>query len=49
MCNSTWEKIWNQIVIGTITLPFIELLTNSWGPWTDNPLLGALFGGIVLV
>ncbi|MCK1989312.1 YitT family protein [Lysinibacillus fusiformis] len=34
--------------IGTITLPFIVLLTNSWEPWTDNPLLGALFGGIVV-
>lgn len=34
--------------IGTVTLPFIVLLTNSWSPWTDNPLLGALFGGIVV-
>ncbi len=24
------------------------MLTNSWEPWTDNPLLGALFGGIVV-
>ncbi|MFB7158629.1 YitT family protein [Lysinibacillus sp. NPDC056232] len=42
------KKFGIKSFIGTVTLPFIVLLTNSWGPWTDNPLLGALFGGIVV-
>jgi uncharacterized membrane-anchored protein YitT (DUF2179 family) len=42
------KKFGIKSFIGTITLPFIVLLTNSWEPWTDNPLLGALFGGIVV-
>ncbi|MFC9542776.1 hypothetical protein B1B04_23535 [Lysinibacillus sp. KCTC 33748] len=42
------KKFGIKSFIGTVTLPFIVLLTNSWSPWTDNPLLGALFGGIVV-
>jgi len=42
------KKFGIKSFIGTITLPFIVLLTNSWEPWTDNPLLGALFGGIIV-
>lgn len=42
------KKFGIKSFIGTITLPFIVLLTNSWEPWTHNPLLGALFGGIVV-
>lgn len=42
------KKFGIKSFIGTITLPFIVLLTNSWESWTDNPLLGALFGGIVV-
>ncbi|MFJ7889950.1 YitT family protein [Lysinibacillus xylanilyticus] len=42
------KKFGIKSFIGTVTLPLIVLLTNSWGPWTDNPLLGALFGGIVV-
>lgn len=42
------KKFGIKSFIGTITLPFIVLLTNSWETWTDNPLLGALFGGIVI-
>ncbi|QPQ34380.1 YitT family protein [Lysinibacillus sp. JNUCC-52] len=42
------KKFGVKSFVGTITLPFIVLLTNSWEPWTDNPLLGALFGGIVV-
>lgn len=42
------KKFGIKSFIGTITLPFIVLLTNGWEPWTDNPLLGALFGGIVV-
>lgn len=32
--------------VGTITLPLFVILTVTWEPWTNNPLLGALFGGI---
>jgi len=42
------KKFGIKSFIGTVTLPLIVLLTNSWEPWTDNPLLGALFGGIVV-
>ncbi|SER64280.1 YitT family protein [Psychrobacillus sp. OK032] len=34
--------------VGTLTLPAVVLLTASWEPWTYNPLLGALFGGIAV-
>lgn len=34
--------------VGTLTLPAVVLLTASWEPWTNNPLLGALFGGIAV-
>jgi uncharacterized membrane-anchored protein YitT (DUF2179 family) len=42
------KKFGVKSFVGTITLPFIVLLTNNWEPWTDNPLLGALFGGIIV-
>lgn len=42
------KKFGIKSFIGTITLPSVVLLTNSWEPWTNNPLLGALFGGIVV-
>ncbi|MEE1130677.1 MAG: YitT family protein [Caryophanon sp.] len=35
-------------LVGTLTLPAIVLLTQSWQPVTLNPLLGAIFGGIVV-
>lgn len=34
--------------VGTLTLPAVVLFTSSWDPWTLNPLLGALFGGIAV-
>ncbi|TQR17619.1 YitT family protein [Psychrobacillus soli] len=34
--------------VGTLTLPAVVLITASWEPWTSNPLLGALFGGIAV-
>lgn len=34
--------------VGTLTLPAVVLVTSSWEPWTTNPLLGALFGGIAV-
>ncbi|MGE7943303.1 YitT family protein [Lysinibacillus xylanilyticus] len=42
------KKFGIKSFIGTVTLPLIVLLTHNWEPWTDNPLLGALFGGIVV-
>lgn len=35
-----------KTLAGTIFLPFIVFLTSDFGPWTSDPLLGALFGGI---
>ena len=40
------KKFGVKSFIGTITLPFVVILTESWEPWTLNPLLGAIFGGI---
>lgn len=37
-----------KTAVGTIFLPFVVYLTESWEPWTMNPLLGALFGGILV-
>lgn len=34
--------------IGTIALPFFVILMNDWSAWTDNALLAAIFGGIVV-
>lgn len=42
------KKFGIKSFIGTITLPLVVLLTDSWEPVTANPLLGALFGGIVV-
>ena len=42
------KKFGVKSFVGTLTLPFVVLITNNWEPWTDNPLLGALFGGIVV-
>lgn len=35
-------------LVGTLSLPFFVLLTEDWEAWTYNPLLGAIFGGIVV-
>ncbi|GAA0318504.1 YitT family protein [Bacillus carboniphilus] len=35
-----------KTLIGTLFLPFVVLLTKDWEPFTLNPLLGALFGGM---
>lgn len=42
------KKFGIKSFVGTITLPFFVILTESWDPWTLNPLLGAIFGGIVV-
>ncbi|WP_066056004.1 YitT family protein [Robertmurraya korlensis] len=35
-----------KTLVGTIFLPLVVFLTNQTEPWTNDPLLGALFGGI---
>jgi uncharacterized membrane-anchored protein YitT (DUF2179 family) len=35
-----------KTLVGTIFLPFVVFLTSDLAPWTSDPLLGALFGGI---
>ncbi|QQZ10302.1 YitT family protein [Heyndrickxia vini] len=35
-----------KTLVGTAFLPFVVYLTEGWEPWTNDPLLGALFGGI---
>ena len=40
------KKFGVKSFIGTITLPFVVIMTENWEPWTLNPLLGAIFGGI---
>ena len=35
-------------LVGTLTLPAVVLVSANWEPWTMNPLLGALFGGITV-
>lgn len=37
-----------KTAVGTIFLPFVVFMTESWEPWTMNPLLGSLFGGIMV-
>lgn len=37
-----------KTAVGTIFLPFVVFITESWEPWTLNPLLGSLFGGIMV-
>ncbi|MGN1399882.1 MAG: YitT family protein [Bacillus sp. (in: firmicutes)] len=35
-----------KTLVGTIFLPFVIYLTNDWQPWTTDPLLGAICGGV---
>ncbi|MGM9929081.1 MAG: YitT family protein [Bacillus sp. (in: firmicutes)] len=35
-----------KTLVGTLFFPFVVFLTNDWSPWTTDPLLGALCGGI---
>ncbi|MEH7179457.1 YitT family protein [Neobacillus vireti] len=35
-----------KTLVGTVFLPFIVFLTKNIEPWTNDALLGALFGGI---
>ena len=42
------KKFGIKSFIGTIALPFFVILTAGWDAWTLNPLLGSIFGGIVV-
>lgn len=35
-------------LVGTLALPFFVIITGSLDAWTLNPLLGAIFGGIMV-
>lgn len=37
-----------KTAVGTVFLPFVVFLTENWEPWTEDPLLGSLFGGIMV-
>jgi uncharacterized membrane-anchored protein YitT (DUF2179 family) len=37
-----------KTLVGTLFLPFVVFLTNNIEPWTNDALLGALFGGIAV-
>jgi uncharacterized membrane-anchored protein YitT (DUF2179 family) len=37
-----------KTLIGTLFLPFVVFLTKNVDPWTNDALLGALFGGIAV-
>lgn len=35
-----------KTLLGTIFLPFVVYLTKDWEPWTTDPMLAAIFGGM---
>lgn len=35
-----------KTLVGTVVLPFFVFIFNGWGAATNDPLLGALFGGL---
>jgi uncharacterized membrane-anchored protein YitT (DUF2179 family) len=37
-----------KTLVGTVFLPFVVYLTKYWAPWTQDPLLASLFGGILV-
>lgn len=42
------KKFGFKSFVGTVALPLFVLLTADWEAWTLNPLLGSIFGGIVV-
>ena len=42
------KKFGFKSLIGTLALPLFVILSADWEAWTLNPLLGAIFGGIVV-
>lgn len=37
-----------KTLVGTVFLPFVVFWTENWEPWTMNPLLASIFGGITV-
>ncbi len=37
-----------KTAVGTIFLPLVVFMTEDWEAWTRDPLLGSLFGGIMV-
>lgn len=37
-----------KTLVGTVFLPFVVFLTKDWTPWTTDPLLASIFGGVVV-
>lgn len=37
-----------KTLVGTVFLPFVVFWTEHWEPWTMNPLLASIFGGITV-
>lgn len=37
-----------KTLIGTVFLPFVVFLTRNWSAWTNDALLGAICGGIMV-
>jgi len=37
-----------KTLFGTFFVPFVVFLTKNWEPWTLNPLLASLFGGMIV-
>ncbi|ATP41748.1 hypothetical protein CSE16_17865 [Solibacillus sp. R5-41] len=42
------KKFGLKSLVGTLALPLFVIITGNWEAWTLNPLLGAIFGGIVV-
>ncbi|MEG0386286.1 MAG: YitT family protein, partial [Solibacillus sp.] len=42
------KKFGLKSLVGTLALPLFVIVTDGWEAWTLNPLLGAIFGGIVV-
>ncbi|WP_274308030.1 YitT family protein [Solibacillus daqui] len=42
------KKFGVKSLVGTLALPMFVILTEDWEPWTLNPLLGSIFGGIIV-
>ncbi|MFC4409535.1 YitT family protein [Chungangia koreensis] len=37
-----------KTLVGTVFLPLVVFWTETWEPWTMNPLLASIFGGITV-
>ncbi|WP_147534101.1 YitT family protein [Bacillus marasmi] len=37
-----------KTLVGTVFLPLVVFVTKDWKPWTTDPLLASIFGGVVV-